>query len=170
MESNSVPGEREVCWKQCYHYLSDGRDCSFETGKTTSNDLCLFAPSYSLNSSISLSLSLLSTSSRHTFSPLHSHVSSSLHNPSPADLFRNTKCNPLALLTCIKCLHSDWGLWKRLPLRRSQGTQSVKHADLDALPNTCDMNWPVRWWSKQNEGASGGYRLRRPILILKMSH
>ena len=46
-----------------YHYLSDGRARSFETGEATPNDLCLFAPTYpscpSLSLSLSLSLSML---------------------------------------------------------------------------------------------------------------
>lgn len=161
MESNCVPCERKAegatiitCQMEEIVPLKQGRllqmTYAYLHPHTPSIHPCL-----SLSLPLSLHLSLQSTSWRHTFSPLHSHVSSSLHNPSPADLFRNTKWNPLALLTCIKCLHSNWGLWKRLPLRRSRGTQFVKHADctlnLDLLPNTCDMNWPVRWWSKQNE-------------------
>lgn len=94
-----------------------------------------------------------------------------LCNPSPADLFRNTKWNPLALLTCIKRLHSKWGLWKWLPLRRCQGTDSV---NMQTVHSIYPLSLPHVMWPDLSDdgvnkmkGVKEGYRLKRPILILK---
>lgn len=66
------------------------------------------------------------------------HVSFSLLHPPPADLFRSTRWNPLALLTCIKRLHSKRGFhWG------SVGARSLLTCRLYSQPlsRTC-MNRP----------------------------
>lgn len=126
----------------------------FETGKATPNDLCLFAPFYPPPYP---SFSLHSTSSRHTFPPLHSYVSSSLSAILPLQIYSGIQNEILShFWLVLKRLHSKWGLWKRLPLRRCQGTESV---NMQTVHSIYPLSPPHVMWpdlsdagGKQNEG------------------
>lgn len=156
-----------------HHYLSDGRG-SFETGKATPNDLCLFAPQYPPTPPSLFPCSL---------SPVYFLEAYNFSSPFICQ-FLPPQSFPLQIYSRIRneILSHFWLVLNAFIQNEACGNDfywgSVRAQSLltcrlytwfKPLSPTHDMTWPVRRWGKQNEGGKGGYRLNRLIIILEAS-